>query len=121
MPSVLLIDDNAVQLRAREAVLRGAGFQVAVATSAAGALALVRSGAQTGHLDAVVTDHIMPGASGAEFVRQLRAVSADVPVLVISGMAEAERDYAGLNVAFRQKPVPPEELIGLVGRLAAGD
>jgi len=111
--AVLLIDDNPVQLRAREAVLRNAGFVTHIATTQESALALLRSEI-SGDLGAIITDHIMPGRSGAEFVRALRAAKPGVPVIVISGMAEAESDYEGATVIFRQKPCPPEELIALV-------
>lgn len=113
MATVLLIDDSAVQVRAREAVLSQAGFEVRSATTVEGALELLRS-APGGGFDAVVTDHIMPQASGAEFVRALRQVNKTVPVIVLTGMAEAESDYAGLGIVFRHKPCPPEELIALV-------
>jgi DNA-binding response OmpR family regulator len=109
----LLIDDDPLQLRVREAVLREAGLEVDVATTAESALALLRSGTGSG-IGAIVTDHIMPRASGADFVRVLRKVKPDVPVIVISGMAEAEDEYVGLDVSFRTKPCPPLELIELV-------
>jgi hypothetical protein len=35
---------------------------------------------------------------------------------VLSGMTDAEEEYEGLNVAFRQKPQPPGELIELVSK-----
>lgn len=110
---VLLIDDDPLQLRVREAVLRDAGFEVDVATTAESALALLRShtGARIG---TIVTDHILPGVSGSVFVHALREIRPDVPVIVISGMAEAEDEYAGMDVRFRTKPCPPPELIALV-------
>ncbi len=113
MRRVLLIDDSPLQLRVREAILRDAGFEVCIATSAESAEALLRTpiGSTVG---AVVTDHILPGASGAEFVRRLRQVNPQVPVIVISGLPEVESEYDGLNVEFRQKPCPPPELIALV-------
>ena len=112
---VLLIDDDPLQLRVREAVLRDAGVEVDVATTAEGALALLRSGSGE-RISTIVTDHIMPGASGAVFVRALREIKPDVPVIVISGMAEAEDEYIGMDVQFRTKPCPPPELITLVKR-----
>src|SRR4051794_5819367 len=112
---VLLVDDDPVQLRVREAVLRRGGFEVAVATSADSALALLRGSAKG--FSVVVTDHIMPGASGSDFVRMLRAVDADVPVVVVTGLPDAEPEYAGLNISFQQKPVQPEELIRLIQSL----
>jgi DNA-binding response OmpR family regulator len=56
----------------------------------------------------------MPGTDGTEFVQQLRAFNSDIPVIVISGLAEAEPEYEGLNVEFRTKPCEPEDLISLV-------
>ena len=113
MTAVLLIDDNPVQLRAREAVLRNAGFETHIASTQESALALLRSQVAAG-VGAIITDHIMPGSSGIDFVRALRATKPSVPVIVITGLAEAESDYKGADVTFRQKPCPPEELIALV-------
>lgn len=108
---VLLIDDSAEQLHVREAVLQGAGFSVLTATTADEALARLREPAVATSLGVIVTDHIMPGASGADFVRQLRVVNPSVPVIAISGLAEAEEEYLALNVHFLHKPCAPEDLI----------
>jgi DNA-binding response OmpR family regulator len=56
----------------------------------------------------------MPDMDGAEFVRQLRTFNPDIPVIVISGLPDADTEYAGLNVIFRVKPCDPEDLIALV-------
>jgi len=114
LPHVLLIDDNPVQLHIREAVLRDAGLEVRVANTAARALEILRDGTEHGELGAVVTDHVMPETSGSELVTELRKVNPTVPVIVVSGLPEAEPEYEGLNVVFRQKPFPPPELIALV-------
>jgi len=47
-------------------------------------------------------------------VPQIRALDSWMPVIVLSGMAEAEAEYQGMNVMFRTKPFPPAELIELV-------
>lgn len=112
MSQVLLVDDNPLQLSVREAVLRTAGFQVSVATTAESALATLRVLSE--RIGVVITDHIMPGCSGSELVRQLRAFNQWLPVIVLSGLAEAEAEYTGLGVVFRQKPIPPPDLIDLV-------
>jgi len=117
---VLLIDDDPVQLRVREAVLRDAGVPVDVATTADSALALLRSSSADA-IGAIVTDHIMPGISGAIFVRSLRALKPGIPVIVISGMLEAEDEYEGLDVTFRTKPCRPPELIALVKERLTGN
>lgn len=112
--TVLLVDDNPIQLSARQQVLSQAGLEVQVATSAESALALLRTLSHSRQVGVIVTDHIMPQATGSEFVRMLREINPGVPVIVISGMPEVEKEYEGLNVVFRQKPCPPPELIGLV-------
>ena len=112
--TVLLVDDNPIQLSARQTVLSQAGLEVKVATSADSALALLRSLSQAEKIGVIVTDHIMPQATGSEFVTLVRQINPQVPVIVISGLAEAEKEYEGMNVLFRQKPCPPPELIDLV-------
>jgi CheY-like chemotaxis protein len=111
LSQVLLVDDNPVQLQIRETILRNAGFRVAIATSAESAFVLLRTAGH--HFGLVITDHIMPGTSGAEFVRRLRATGDSVPVIVLSGLPDAEAEYESLDVAFRLKPLPPPELIDL--------
>ncbi len=112
MPAVLLIDDNLVQLRIREAVLRAAGISVACASTGLEALAFLQPVAM--QVDVIITDHVMPGVSGSVFVRRLHDLRPRVPVIVISGLAEAEKEYAGLDVTFLRKPCPPESLIRAV-------
>ncbi len=64
LSEVLLVDDNPLQLRVREAVLHKAGFRVYVATTADSALAMLHSLAD--RIGVVVTDHVMPERSGSE-------------------------------------------------------
>jgi len=109
---VLLIDDNPLQLSVREAVLRNEGLQVSIATTADSALATLH--VLRDRIGVVVTDHLMPGCSGSELVRKIRAENDWLPVIVLSGLADAEPEYAGLEVVFRPKPLPPAELIELV-------
>jgi len=109
MREVLLIDDNETQLNARQAVLREAGFAVLTAGTAEAALALLQE--PLVNLGVIVTDHLMPGGSGDAFVRQLRNSGSHMPVIVISGLADAEDEYAELDVSFLYKPCAPQDLI----------
>jgi DNA-binding response OmpR family regulator len=117
MLQVLLIDDSPAQLQMRATVLRQSGLDVILAQSAQEALGLLHSDI-AGKINVIVTDHVLPGDSGAVFVRQVREIGARIPVIVITGLAEAEEEYAGLNVIFLHKPCPPEELILQVERAA---
>jgi len=114
---VLLVDDNLTQLRIREAVIRGAGFDVASALTAESALDILRASTSDHSVAIVITDHVMPGISGTEFVQELRNIDLSVPVVVLSGLAEAEAEYEGQNITFRLKPCAPSEMISLVQRL----
>jgi DNA-binding response OmpR family regulator len=109
---VLLVDDNPVQLSVREAVLRKAGFQVSIATTAESALATLRT--LRDRIGVIVTDHLMPGCSGPELVRRIRAENDWLAIVVLSGLPDANSEYKGLEVVFRAKPLPPPELIELV-------
>jgi DNA-binding NtrC family response regulator len=114
MKQALLLDDNIAQLTVRDLVLRKAEIESHVATKAESALALLRSEPGRKKIGVVITDHLMPDMDGSEFVRRLRSFNQEVPVIVISGLPDAETEYAGLNVIFRVKPCDPEDLIGLV-------
>ena len=114
MKQALLLDDNTAQLTVRELVLRQAQVESHVATKAQSALALLRSTPGREKIGVVITDHFMPDMDGADFVRELRTFNPDVPVIVISGLADAEPEYEHLDVIFRTKPCDPEELISLV-------
>jgi CheY-like chemotaxis protein len=111
MHQVLLVDDSPMQLDVRTAVLRKAGFPVVTAMTAEDALAELRDPAKRASFGVIVTDHILPGDSGAVFVRQLRELHSEIPVIVVTGLAEAEEEYESLNVTFLHKPCPPEDLI----------
>jgi CheY-like chemotaxis protein len=118
MPAtLLLIDDNAVQAATRQAILRRAGYFVIAVLSPQRALEQLRNDDYSEPIDLILTDHVMPGMNGSEFVRCLREFSPDIPVLVISGMEEAEDEYRGLGVDFRLKPLLPDHLLASVQHL----
>jgi CheY-like chemotaxis protein len=109
--AVLLIDDNAIQAATRQTILRRAGYFAIAALSARRVLEQFERGEFPAEICAVITDHIMPEMTGAEFVRGLRALQPELPVLVISGLEEAEEEYEGLHVRFLLKPLSPELLL----------
>ncbi len=117
MTNILLVDDNDIQAMTRKAVLTRSGKQVMVANSAFTALSMLEDNAFTAQVGLVITDHIMPGMHGPEFVRNLRMHLPEIPVLVLSGLPDAEEAYEDLDVVFRLKPLAPEELIRLVNEL----
>ncbi len=86
MIRILIVDDHAI-LRAGLKHLLSESADIVVAGEAANgvdALALARSGAW----DAMVLDMTMPGKSGIELIKQIKAENAKLPVLVLSMHAE---------------------------------
>jgi DNA-binding NtrC family response regulator len=112
--AVLLIDDNAIQAATRQTILRRADYFVIAALNPLRALEQFQKNEFPETIGLVITDHIMPGMSGAQFVTELRKTHPALPVLVISGLEEAEQEYAQLNVVFKLKPLLPDILLSTV-------
>ena len=94
-PTVLLVDDDEVNLMLTAAALRERGFDIT--TSNGGEDALNRLASWTP--DIVVLDAIMPGLDGFETCAQLRHMPGfdNVPVLMLTGLD----DEASINRAYQ--------------------
>ena len=116
--SVLAVDDEPAVLDLLADIIETLGHRVTRHQSAEQALA----GVTPGRYDLVLTDLGMPGMSGWEFSRALRAVDATVPLAWITGWGEelvgdaSRRDGADAIVA---KPFTIEDVKRLLA-LAAG-
>lgn len=114
---ILLVDDNAIQATTRKAILSRLGRGVIVASDGKQALEVLQAADSARPIGLVITDHLMPGMNGPEFVTELRKRYPQLPVLVLSGMEDAEEAYEDLEVIFRLKPLPPDDLLHLVLKL----
>jgi len=98
---VLLVDDEGLIRATTAQMLSDLGYKVVELESAKLGLDYL----QTAGVDLVVTDHLMPGMSGAEFARRVQTQHPGMPVLIISGFAELEDlapDLPRLTKPFRQ-------------------
>ena len=111
---ILLVDDNHIQSATRQAILEGAGREVCIAQQGQEALQRLSDPEISPAIGLVITDHLMPVMSGQEFVAELRRRGLTLPVIVLSGLPDADASYQGLNVIFRLKPFDPDSLIRLV-------
>ena len=111
---ILLVDDNHIQSATRRAILEGAGREVCVAHQGRQALELLNEAGTGSPLGLVITDHLMPVMGGPEFLTELRQRGYTLPVIVLSGLPDAEAAYQGLSVVFRLKPFDPDDLIRLL-------
>ncbi|WP_282203281.1 response regulator transcription factor [Kitasatospora fiedleri] len=112
---VLVVDDDAAIRRSLERGLRLSGFRVSTAADGAGALAAVAEEPP----DVLVLDVGMPGLSGTEVCRTLRARADDTPVLMLSALDELADRVAGLQAGADDYLVKPFALEELVLRLHA--
>ncbi len=100
--NVLLVDDEAPVRESTRAMLEAFGYTVVEASCASEALSFVETGAP---LDWIVTDHMMPGMTGADLVRAVRQQRPAIKVLIISGFADVDEiapDLPRLAKPFRQ-------------------
>jgi two-component system response regulator HydG len=114
--SILVVDDDAPAARLLAEVLTREGYQVTTALSVAEAVAALDGGAR---FDAALTDLRMPGASGFDLVRELKARDPEAIVLVLTafGTAQAAGEaIAGGAYDFVSKPVDLNALRLALGR-----
>lgn len=112
MDRVLVVDDEPGIRETVRAYLERDGF--AVDEAADGPTALAR--AETGEYALVVLDLMLPGLSGREVCRRLRAESA-VPVLMLTARSGPEAAAEGLDLGaddYMEKPFSPRELAARV-------
>jgi PAS domain S-box-containing protein len=80
---VVYIDDYEAMVYLVTRMLRKRGYRVSAFERAEQALALIR--ANPADVDLLVTDYNMPGLSGLDVVREVRAMRADLPMVITSG------------------------------------
>jgi CheY-like chemotaxis protein len=114
---ILLVDDNHIQSATRRAILEVCGREVCIALEGQRALELLSEAEASNPIGLIVTDHLMPVMSGPQFVAEVRRRGFTLPVIVLSGLPDAEGAYDGLDVVFRLKPFDPDSLIRLVQEL----
>ena len=113
--TILVVDDNEVNLRLLTAVLKTRGYQLFEATSGEAALATITDRQPA----LVLMDVQMPGMSGLDVARAVRAMpeSDGLPLIAITAMAmKGDREEilaAGFN-DYLAKPYKMADLLGVV-------
>ena len=84
--TILLADDDVNLRRVLEFQLTEAGYKVSAASDGERALEIFSGG----DFDCVVTDLRMPKLSGLELLEKIKALKAEIPVIVITAFGEVE-------------------------------
>ena len=111
---VLVVDDEPQFLRALATNLRGAGYEVETAETAAAALAA----AGLRPPDAVILDLLLPDGSGREVCRSLREWS-EAPIILVSAVGDDDEKIAALDAGADDYVTKPFAIGELLARLRA--
>jgi CheY-like chemotaxis protein len=118
---VLLVDDEQAVARSSARILERFGYRVTFHTDPVQALDVFRESPDS--FDLVISDLTMPGLSGLELAREIRALRPDLPVILASGYVEEATLERARALGVREvllKPVMPNELAETVRAVVAG-
>jgi PAS domain S-box-containing protein len=107
---VLLVEDSEGLRELARRLLQRQGYEVLIASDAQEALRLFE---QNPSIDVLLTDVVMPGASGPELTRRLVAQRPGLKVIYMSGHTEEAVNQHGVikpGIAFLHKPFTSETL-----------
>ena len=108
--NVLFVDDEEPILKSVKRLFRNQGCKIYTAVSAQEGLNVM----ENEHIHLVVSDHRMPGMSGAEFLAQVRHRWPHITRIIMTGYADISSVIDGINKAqirrFIVKPWDVEEL-----------
>jgi CheY-like chemotaxis protein len=100
--TALLVDDEELVRASTADMLSDLGYDVVEASSGEEALQLLDKGLEP---DLLVSDHLMPGMTGTELAREVRARRPGTRLLLVSGYAEVDgiaADLPRLTKPYRQ-------------------
>jgi len=118
---LLVVEDEPLVRRYLKEFLLTANADVTACASAVEALEAFRGSPHAFSL--IISDQTMPGMSGVDMVREIRALNSDVPVLMFSGYADvvSKQERSELHIAdVLLKPVMAEELEAAISHALAG-
>jgi EAL domain-containing protein (putative c-di-GMP-specific phosphodiesterase class I) len=116
---VLVVDDEEQLRRLVERMLVRGGLRAESAGSGEDALALFRQGTR---FDVVVSDLMMPGMDGMQFLREIRQLDLDVPIVFLTGnpsVATAMEAMEQGGYRYLAKPIESDKLVEVVKDAAA--
>lgn len=111
--TILAVDDDPLVRALLATALRGNGFTVMVADSAAEAFSVFREHAK--EIDLLITDIQMPGIDGPSLAAALQLKRPELKVLLISGYCSSEQLVSGFE--FLAKPFAINGLLSKVGSM----
>ena len=121
MIQILIVDDHAILRRGLEEILEREFRDVSIGGAGTAEEALTQLDSE--RWDLVILDITMPGRSGVDVLRHLKALRPKLPVLVLSMHPEDQYGKRVLKAGasgYMNKESAPEELIKAVRKLLSG-
>jgi two-component system response regulator RegA len=118
-PSILLVDDDRVLLERMARAFRDRGYDVRIATDFEGA----RAAASEESPELAVIDLRMPGRSGLDLVRELKALDEATKIVVLTGYGSIPTAVQAMQlgaVSYLSKPADVDDILLALAR-AGGD
>lgn len=112
---ILLVEDEVKLARFVELELNSEGYRVSVAHDGMAGLAIARESEP----DLVLLDWMLPGLTGVELCRRLRATGSKVPVILLTARDEVGDRVAGLDAGADDYVVKPFSIEELLARIRA--
>jgi len=109
MATILYVDDEPAAGLILEDTLKRAGHRAIGARNVPEALHALAEGG----IDLIISDYLMPGITGLEFLAMLRTEDLDVPLIMLTGYASIEHAVSAIKagaIDYITKPVSPEQL-----------
>lgn len=109
--TILLVEDEIPVRTVCKRALVSKGYTVIEAEDAETALTLLQN--LTNNVDLVISDVMMPGISGLQFIHEARKIKPDIKAILMSGYAEdalEDNHYALESIEFLAKPFSPDVL-----------
>ncbi len=110
---VLCVDDEAVGLSVRKAVLESQGYRVFTSENGPDALALFSAEP----IDLVVLDYMMPGMKGDVVAEKMKQLKHSVPIVMLSAYLDLPAETLTLVDKYMTKGESPTALLEAIAEL----
>ncbi|MEW6284601.1 MAG: response regulator [Chloroflexota bacterium] len=117
VPCVLIVDDQRDIVRLLHSTLQTLGHQMEIVDAPSGEEALLVAARRK--VDLLVADYLLPGISGVELMRKVKARNPEMRVIFITGMTDRKSRDEMLNagaLAIFDKPIPLADFLDAVER-----
>lgn len=117
MYRILVVDDEKEIIKVLEEFLSKIGYEVIIALGGKKAIEIIDSNVP---LHGMVVDLKMPEIDGYEVLKKLKETGREIPVIILSGMMEEEKNFTDLRkLGYKDedilyKPIDPYQLSDMI-------